>query len=92
MAKNRTAEEKRFGRELSERERAALAVGTDDQPDPGQPAPRGVYRVVCSPYPRLTIDTGLPAGPEAEAVARDQYRTRLVLIREGFHLVLELVK
>lgn len=92
MAKQRTAEEKRFGRELSERERAASLVGTDDEPTPEQSAPRGVYRVVCSPYPRLTIDTGLPAGPEAEAVARARYRDRIWLVRETFDITLELVK
>jgi hypothetical protein len=35
--------------------------------------PRGVYAVRLDGCPRKLIDTGMPAGPAAEAVARDRY-------------------
>lgn len=54
--------------------------------EPGQapaaaptPARRGLYAVRLADCPRRDIDTGMPAGPAAEAVARDRYLTWLQL-------------
>jgi hypothetical protein len=117
MAKTRqqVAEERRFGRELSERERAAAAVGTDewaakelaeiddshlhgsplderdDPPPPPSAARPGVYSVRLRDYPRQVIATGLPAGPEAEAVARERYKAWLEVYRADLVPEVELV-
>lgn len=55
--------------------------------------PRGVYHVRLAPYPRKPVDTGLPAGPAAEAVARDRYLAWLGLEpRAGQEVEVELVE
>lgn len=59
--------------------------GNFDDIDPGTeyvsaaPAPPGVYSVRLDGCPRRSIDTAMPAGPAAEAVARDRYLKALDL-------------
>lgn len=39
----------------------------------------GVYAVQLEGCPRKYVDTGMPAGPDAEAVAKDRYLAAMLL-------------
>ena len=41
----------------------------------------GIYAVRLDPCPRRIVETGLPAGPAAEAVAREKYMAHYELIQ-----------
>lgn len=52
-----------------------------EQRDPEAPLRPGTYYVRLEPCPRRILETGLPAGPAAEAVARERYMALYGLVQ-----------
>lgn len=102
MARKRTAEEERFGRELTETERAASMIGVETagetavaEPVPValSPAPcRGVYWVRIAPYARMRIDTQMQDSEDARAVAQRTYRNCMQIRRIDLVPTVELIE
>lgn len=82
MAKNRQneaspPEPKSFGESLAE----AVATNPANLAAREHRVQRGIYFVMLPPCPRRIIETNLPAGEAAEAVARERYMQTYGLIQ-----------
>ncbi len=55
----------------------------------GAPEQTAIYLVRCGEYAKLCIDSGLPAGPQAEKIAIAGYKAKLGLRRDDLPFKVE---